>query len=82
MDMQLSRGGYSASVKIRLLIGSVSVPVSQMARDHLYLDKPINTPPGKATIFLRVDNSERSWDVFLPNGISDQSNVVALEAID
>jgi len=75
-----SNGGRSAQVKIQLLIDGGSVPVAQMGLDFLFLDAPFDHPPGDANLILRVDQSERRWDVCLPNGISADSNQVSIAA--
>jgi len=65
---------------MQLLIGDISLPVAQMARDHVYLDDPIDMPPGKVTLVLHVDGREQRWEVLLPKGISAKSNIVPLAA--
>ena len=55
-----------------------SIPVAQMGPDFLLLDAPFDYPPGNAGVVLQVDQSERRWDVRLPNGISAASNRVAV----
>jgi len=49
-----------------------------MGRDFVRLESPIQYPPGEATILLRVDDSESRWKVRLPNGISADSERVAI----
>jgi hypothetical protein len=48
--------------------------------DYLLLDAPADHPPGPASILLRVDQSERRWDIRLPDGISAASKRVAISA--
>jgi hypothetical protein len=45
------------------------------------LDVPIDHPPGEATETLQVDQSERRWNVRLPNGISAASKRVEIALI-
>jgi hypothetical protein len=73
-----SHGGHSADVRICLLFNGHSIPVAQLGPDFLLLDAPADHPPGPASIVLRVDQSERRWDVSLPNGISSASKRVAI----
>ena len=71
-----SQGSYSAQVNIRLLVNGLSLPVAQMGPDFLLVESPVNHPPASASVILQVDQSERRWNVRLPNGISaDQRRV-------
>ena len=76
-----SQGGHSAQVKMRLLINGDSLAVAQMGPDFLLVDDPINHPPGIASMVLQVDQSERRWNVRLPNGISTESNRIAIAIV-
>ena len=78
--MLSSHGGHSADVSISLLFRGHSIPVAQLGPGFLLLDAPSDHPPGPASIVLRVDQSERRWDVRLPNGISAASKRVAITA--
>ena len=57
-----------------------SIPVAQLGPDFLLLDAPADHPPGPASILLRVDQSERRWDIHLPKSISAASKRVAISA--
>jgi len=76
--MSSSQGGHSAQVKMRLLVNGSSIAVAQMGPDFLLVDAPIDHPPGTASLVLQVDQSERRWDVHLPQGISAASKRVAI----
>jgi hypothetical protein len=65
-------------VKMRLLVNGDSISVAQMGPDFLLVDAPVNQPPGDAIMVLQVDESERRWAVCLPNGISAESNRIAI----
>lgn len=65
---------------MQLLINGVTLPVAQIGRDFLLLQKPASHPPGTANIVMQVDESERSWNVVLPAGISAASKRVAISA--
>ena len=73
--------GHSADVKMRLQIGTSSFPVGQLGPGFLLLKKPVDHPPTKATMFLSVDDDERQWDVYLPDGISAGTRHVVIEPI-
>jgi hypothetical protein len=75
-----SHGGHSADVRISLVFSGHCIPVAQLGPGFLLLDAPADHPPGHASIILRVDQSERRWDVRLPNGISAASKRVAITA--
>ena len=75
-----SQGGHSTKVILHLLVGGGTVPVSQMGPDFLLLDQPFDHPPGDARVVMRVDESERVWDIHLPQGISSASRRVAISA--
>jgi len=79
-SMFRSHGGHSADVRISLMFGGHSIPVAQLGPGFLLLDAPVDHPPGSASILLRVDQSERRWDIRLPNGISATSKRVAITA--
>jgi hypothetical protein len=66
---------------MRLLINGFSIPVTQMGRDFLLIDVPVNHPPADASLILQVDQNERRWDVHLPQGISITSKRVAIAVI-
>jgi len=63
---------------MRLIINGVSLGITQMGPDFLFLESAADHSPGNATIVLEVDDSERRWDVRLPDGISAGSNRVAI----
>lgn len=63
---------------MRLLVNGLSLPVAQMGPDFVLLDSPVNHPPAAASVVLQVDQSERRWNVNLPNGISADQKRVAI----
>jgi len=65
-----SQGGHSAQVNMRLLVNGLSLRVRQMGPDFVLVESPVNHPPAVAIMVLQVDQSERRWNVRLPNGIS------------
>jgi hypothetical protein len=64
---------------MRLLVSDLSLPVRQMGADFLLVHQPVNHPPAQASLVLRVDGSERCWNVHLPHGIAAGTNRVAIE---
>ncbi len=63
---------------MQLLINGLSFPLLQMGPDFVFLQQACNHPPANATIILQVDQSERRWNVRLPEGISAESQRVAI----
>lgn len=76
-----SQGGYSADVKMHLLLRGNSIPVAQLGPDFLLLDAANDQAPGEGNLVLKVDQSERTWPVRLPEGISAASKRVAIAAV-
>ena len=68
-----SQGGHSAQVNLRLLVNGFSLPVAQLGSDFILLDAPVNHAPTAAIVVMQVDQSERRWNVRLPNGISAEN---------
>lgn len=79
MFVKSSRGGHSAQVQIRLLVGNADLSVAQLGPDFLLVDTPGDLPPGEASIVMRVDESERHRSVSLPQGVSAASHRVTIE---
>ena len=71
-------GARSAQVEMRLIINGSSVSITHMGPDFLFVEGGHDHPPGPATIVLQVDQTERRWQVNLPDGISKASTRVAL----
>jgi hypothetical protein len=82
MTAQQSYGAHSAQVKMRLLVTGLSLRVTHMGPDFVLVESPTDHPPGEASIFLKVDDSESQWKVRLPEGISRDSKRVALATVE
>lgn len=80
MVAKSSQGGHSAQVKMKLLVNGSSIPVVQMGPDFVLVNEGIDHPPADARLVLQVDESERTWNVHLPNGISSGSKRVVISA--
>jgi hypothetical protein len=63
---------------MRLLVNGLDISVAQMGRDFVLVDSPVNHPPGIACLILKVDQTERRWNVRLPDGISTDARRVAI----
>lgn len=78
MIAEQNYGAHSAKVEMRLLINGSSIGITHMGRDFVLIESPAEYPPCEASVFLKVDDSERRWPVNLPDGISKDSRRVAL----
>lgn len=78
MISEQNQGAHSARVEMRLFINGASLGITHMGPDFVLVESPIDFAPGAASILLKVDDSESRWDVRLPNGVSKDSNRVAL----
>jgi hypothetical protein len=65
---------------MRLLVNGLSLPVAQMGPDFLLLETSADHPPADARVVLQVDQSERTWNVRLPDGISTETKRVTIAA--
>lgn len=65
---------------MRLIVNGASISITQMGPDFLFIESASDHPPGEATIVLQVDQSERRWNVHLPDGISTGSKRVVIAA--
>jgi hypothetical protein len=61
---------HSAQVSMRLLVNGSALRIAQMGPDFLLVDSELAHGPSVAVIRMRVDASERQWEVNLPNGIA------------
>jgi hypothetical protein len=78
MITEQNYGAHSAQVDMQLIINGTSISITHMGPDFLLIEPADDCPPCEATIFLKVDESERRWKVRLPDGISSKSKRVAL----
>ena len=78
MIAEQNYGAHSAHVEMRLIVNGTSIGITHMGRDFVVVESPTEHPPGKASILLKVDESESRWNVHLPEGISAESKRVAI----
>jgi hypothetical protein len=79
MKISSSYGGHSALVQMRLHLNGTSFRIAQMGRDFLLVEFPSDHPPTRATIQMRVDDTQRTWEVTLPQGIKAGEPRVCLD---
>ena len=78
MITSYGQNGYSADVNMSLLVNGSSLSIAQLGRDFLLLDEGIDHPPGNASIILRVDEDEKTWEVHLPDGLASNNRRVVI----
>ena len=78
MIAEQNYGAHSAQVEMRLVVNGTSFGITHMGRDFVVVESPTEYPPGEASIFMKVDESESRWNVRLPDGISVNSRRVAI----
>jgi hypothetical protein len=61
-----------------LQVDGNTLVIAQMGPNFLLVDEPIHLPPGIASVVMQVDASVRQWNVYLPNGISKDSEWIAI----
>lgn len=64
----IPRSGHSAEVELLLLVGDRLLSLSEIGPSHVTLREPIELPPTRGEIIMRVDGRERRWQVQLPDG--------------
>jgi hypothetical protein len=68
--------GYSAEVRLHLVVGDDSLELASIGPMEISLREPTELPPGPAEVVMHVDSFERRWQVYLPDGISRNSRYV------
>ncbi len=49
-----------------------------MGRDFLLVESPVSHPPATACLIMQIDQTERRWNVRLPDGIFADARRVAI----
>jgi hypothetical protein len=78
MIAEQTYGAHSAQVEMSLIISGTVISITQMGPDFLFVECATDHPPGEGTIVLQVDQTERRWNVHLPDGISAGSKRVSI----
>jgi hypothetical protein len=53
--------GYSALVRIELLVDGLRLPVAQIGGGRLIFDRPVSLPGTTGRIVARIDENEQCW---------------------
>ena len=70
--------GYSADVRLELLVNGRCVRLSQVGPDSLILAKPTEIPVGSAELVVTVDGHEHRRRIHLSEGASEASRRVRI----
>ena len=81
MIAEQNHGAHSAQVEMRLIVNGASISITHMGPDFLFIESAGDQPPGDATVVLQGDQSERRWNVRLPDGISAGSKRVTIARV-
>lgn len=69
---------YSADVQMDMRVNGSVVSIGQIGPDFVILDDPTPHPPCQAEIRVSIDGDERRWNVYLPDGISPESELTRI----
>jgi hypothetical protein len=76
MNSTLASTGYSAQVRLHLVIGDEVLELASIGPEQISLREPVERCAGPAEVVMHVDDFERRWQVYLPDGISPDSREV------
>jgi hypothetical protein len=68
MFSSLNGNGYSADVKLHLVVGDRTLELAQIGPNDVVLRTPTDLPPSDAEVVMKIDGQERRWSVRLPEG--------------
>lgn len=71
--------GYSATVRMRLIVGTKRLGVTKVGPDFIVLKESIHVKPSHAELIVEIDGVEDRSRIFLPDGlnVSDESTRIA-----
>lgn len=61
----------------KLLVNGEQFQLGQIRQDSLVLQSPRDIAPCEAALIVTVNGKENTYSIFLPHGISSQSEIVA-----
>jgi len=74
----LESNGYSSTIRGWLLAGGHRLALAQVGSDHCVVRRSVATPPIEAELIIEVDGDQRRSQVYLQDGISENSTFVRL----
>ena len=81
MSRPNSQFGYSAEVWLHLVVAGEEYSLSEIGPDGITLRQPTSLPPCEADVVMNVDDHEKVWRVWLPDGISPEDTFVRTEPL-
>lgn len=76
-----STTGYSADVRLRLIVDDREYALSQIGPECIAPREPITLSPCEADVVMNVDDHQKVWRVWLPDGISPDDTFVRTEPL-
>jgi hypothetical protein len=76
MNSESNSIGYSADVRLRLIVGERTFELASIGPERVKLREPAQLASCDAEVVMNVDDFERRWQVYLPDGISPNSREV------
>ena len=68
MSVSSQLTGYSAIVRLQLIVDDIEYDLAEMGPNSISLRQPTNLPPCDADVVMHVDHQEQRWRVRLPLG--------------
>ena len=81
MSRPNSQFGYSAEVRLHLVVAGEEHSLSEIGPDGITLRQPTSLPPCEADVVMNVDDHQKVWRVWLPDGISPADTFVRTEPL-
>jgi hypothetical protein len=66
-------------VQMQIIVDQRRFSVAQVGPDFLVLNEPLNLPPTRAELVVRIDDTEKRRTIFFPDGVraSDERTRIA-----
>ena len=72
---------YSSTVQLELHAHGQIFPLAEIGPDSVYLREPAALPPCEAEVIMLIDGHQRTWRVFLPDGLSLSSKLATTQPL-
>lgn len=68
LDTALLRENYSGIVNLRLRVGDRDFDLSRIGPGYVVFRRPVELPPCRGTVIVKIDDRQHDWPVDLCNG--------------